>query len=50
MNGLMQRNKTRAKTIFYSITSSARASRVGGTSSPSAAAVFMLRTSSSLVA
>jgi hypothetical protein len=50
MNGLMQRNKTRAKIIFYSITSSARASRVGGTSSPSAVAVFMLRTSSSLVA
>ena len=34
---------------FHSITSSARASRVGGTSSPSALAVFRLITSSYLV-
>src|SRR5262245_20607886 len=37
------------KECRYSITSSARASRVGGTSSPSAFAVFRLITSSYLV-
>ena len=41
----MQRNKIRA----YSITSSARASSVGGTSRPSAFAVLRLITSSNLV-
>jgi hypothetical protein len=35
---------------FYSITSSARASKVGGTSSPSALAVLRLITNSNLVA
>src|SRR5262249_60844717 len=35
--------------LHYSITSSARASRVGGIRRPSAVAVFTLRTSSSLV-
>src|SRR6516162_11001475 len=44
-SGHMQRNKQRA----YSITSSARASSVGGTSRPSVFAAFRLITSSYLV-
>ena len=39
----------RTKTTCYSITSSARASKVGGTSRPSALAVLRLRTVSYLV-
>src|SRR5207248_1187110 len=44
-NGLMRRNKLH----LYSITSSARASNVGGTVRPSALAVLRLITSSNLV-
>jgi hypothetical protein len=39
----------RSKVVFYSITSSARASTVGGTSRPSVLAVLRLMTSSYLV-
>jgi hypothetical protein len=47
--GLMHCSKRRLRVaMIYSITSSARASNVGGISMPSALAVFMLRTSSCL--
>jgi hypothetical protein len=46
---LMRCSKQRARANTYSITSSARASSVGGTSSSSAFAVFMLMTSSKRV-
>jgi hypothetical protein len=44
-----KRHMHRSKQHRYSITSSARASRVGGTSMPSALAVFRLITNSYLV-
>mgnify|MGYP003694098021 CR=1 FL=1 len=46
MNGLMHRSKCRDR---YSITSSARASSIGGISRPSVLAVLRLITSSYLV-
>ena len=49
MNKLMQCNKRRAGVLIYSMTSSARASSVGGISRPSALAVLRLITSSNLV-
>jgi hypothetical protein len=49
-SGLMHRNKRRAwVAMIYSITSSARASSVGGTSRPSALAVLKLMANSNLV-
>src|SRR5262249_25373617 len=48
-SGLMQCSKRRAAATHYSITSSARASRVGGISSPRALAVVRLMTRSNLV-
>jgi hypothetical protein len=48
-SGLMHCSKRRASVLAHSITSSARASNVGGTSRPSALAVFKLTISSYLV-
>jgi hypothetical protein len=47
--GPLSAARTRSKTILYSITSSARASRVGGTVMPSSLAVFRFTESVDLV-